>query len=380
MDSFKTHVCMVSQQAAPNLLPLLDNTMKPEKVILLVTPQMRERAGYLEKVIKPRGIQVIQHSIKIEDDFDAMEEQLMNVIDNEPGNDIALNVTGGTKWMAIAAQEVFRMNGSAVFYVKAEDDKVLFLDKERPGHHLSQQIDLKSYIQAYGYEFRDPGQVVGLSQQQREICERLVEKVTEWQGAIGQLNRLASEAEQSNTLHVTMQECASQDSQLMLLLKECEAANLIKGSITTQFSFTSESARGWANGGWLESYVNSKLNELKREGLIQDSPRLNLQIHRVGNTSHNEVDVCFMARNRLHIIECKTKRLAGKINDQAGTETVYKLDSISDLGGLGTKSLLVSYRELKPADRQRAKDLGIKVIQKQEIQQLKSKLRDWINQ
>src|SRR5690554_5719094 len=116
---FKTHFCMVSGQAAPNLLPLLDDSMKPDKVVLLVTEPMQRNADFLEQVIKPRQITVVQHRLNVVDDFDAMQEQLMELLENEPADEIALNVTGGTKWMAIAAQEVFRMNGSAVFYVNA---------------------------------------------------------------------------------------------------------------------------------------------------------------------------------------------------------------------------------------------------------------------
>ncbi|MFA5631699.1 MAG: DUF1887 family CARF protein [Porticoccaceae bacterium] len=381
MKKFKTHFCMVSQQAAPNLLPLLDNDMKPEKVVLLVTPQMQHQANYLEQVIKPRGIKVVQHPLDIVDDFDAMEHQLMALVENEPADEIALNVTGGTKWMAIAAQEVFRMNGSAVFYVKVEDDKVLFLNGDPSSHDLSQRIDLKSYIQAYGYEFRGESQIAGLPQNLRELCERLVLKVDEWQGAIGQLNLLASEAERKHTLSLELKTVVKHaDPQLVVLLDECAEAGLLRGRVTAQIQFVDEQARNWANGGWLESYVNSKLNELKGEGVIQDSPRLNQHIHRIGATSHNEVDVCFMARNRLHLIECKTKRMAGKGTAEAATDTVYKLDSISDLGGLSTKSMLVSYRPLNPADQQRAKDLRIKVVQGGQVQQLKSVLRDWIKQ
>lgn len=381
MKKFKTHFCMVSQQAAPNLLPLLDNDMKPEKVVLLVTPQMQHQANYLEQVIKPRGIKVVQHPLDLVDDFDAMEHQLMALVENEPADEIALNVTGGTKWMAIAAQEVFRMNGSAVFYVKVEDDKVLFLNGDPSSHDLSQRIDLKSYIQAYGYEFRGESQIAGLPQNLRELCERLVLKVDEWQGAIGQLNLLASEAERKHTLSLELKTVVKHaDPQLMVLLDECTEAGLLRGRVTAQIQFVDEQARNWANGGWLESYVNSKLNELKGEGVIQDSPRLNQHIHRIGATSHNEVDVCFMARNRLHLIECKTKRMAGKGTAEAATDTVYKLDSISDLGGLSTKSMLVSYRPLNPADQQRAKDLRIKVVQGGQVQQLKSVLRDWIKQ
>lgn len=380
MAHFKTHYCMVSGQAAPNLLPLLDEVMKPDKVVLLVTPQMRANAQWLEQVIRPRGIKVVQQPLDLVDDFSVMQEQLMSVIEQEPAEEIALNATGGTKWMAIAAQEVFRMNGSAVFYVKVEDDKVLFLDSDRPAHTLSQRIDLKSYIQSYGYDFRDKGQVTGLPQNLRELCQQMILNVNEWQGAIGNLNLLASEAQSKNSLRIKAAEIPKHpDSHLDTLLDACHQAGVIReGSSRGQVVFTDEDARTWANGGWLEDYVNAQLNALKGEGVIQDSPRLNLHIHRQGETSHNEVDVCFMARNRLHLIECKTKRMSGKKTEGVATETVYKLDSISDLGGLGTKSMLVSYRKLTSADEKRAKDLRIRVVQGGQLLNLKSLLRDWI--
>lgn len=376
---FKTHFCMVSGQAAPNLLPLLDDSMKPEKVVLLVTEKMQAKADFLEQVIKPRNIAVVQHRLQIVDDFDAMQEQLMNLLENESADDIALNVTGGTKWMAIAAQEVFRMNGSAVFYVNAENDKVLFLGKEQPVHSLSQRIDLKNYIQAYGYEFVENSKPVGLTKQLRDLCQRLVLNVEKWQTAIGQLNNLAATADSRNTLSVSRKDVLphSEDQHLQVLLNECADSGLLQVK-NDNVVFADEDARTFANGGWLEFYTNSQLNSLKSEGVIQDSAHLNLQIQRSGSTIRNEVDVCFMAKNRLHIIECKTKRMTGKGTDQMAADTVYKLDSISELGGLGTKSMLVSYRPLRDADLKRAKDLRIKVLDAQKLQTLKSELKEWI--
>lgn len=105
---------------------------------------------------------------------------------------------------------------------------------------------------------------------------------------------------------------------------------------------------------------------------------MNLHIQRKGATSHNEVDACFMAGNRLHLIECKTKRMAGKGTAQMTTDTMYKLDSISELVGLGSKAMLVSYRPLNDADKQRAKDLRIRVVEGRKVQELKSELVKWI--
>lgn len=55
---FDVQVCMVSTQAAPNLLPLLDDELKPKEVILLVTEAMKEKANQLQATIRPTGIKV----------------------------------------------------------------------------------------------------------------------------------------------------------------------------------------------------------------------------------------------------------------------------------------------------------------------------------
>ncbi|MCB1616324.1 MAG: DUF1887 family protein, partial [Pseudomonadales bacterium] len=150
MHKYLAHVCMVSAQAAPTILPLLDEAMKPEKVILLVTPQMEHRADSLKSVIEPRGIQVEEIPIESADDFSAMQLKIMDLLCRYDKTEIALNVTGGTKWMSIAAQEIFRENQSDVFYVDADTDRILFLGDRKPVK-LSASINLKNYIQAYGY-------------------------------------------------------------------------------------------------------------------------------------------------------------------------------------------------------------------------------------
>lgn len=379
---FKTHFCLVSAQAAPNLLPLLDEAVKPEKVVLLVTPKMKDKADYLEAVIRTKGVKVEQQEFIVSDDFDAMQERLLELIAAESAEpeQIALNATGGTKWMAIAAQEVFRLNDSPVFYVDVDQDQVLFVDKNREPHKLAQSVDLNSYIQAYGYEMRETSEQVGLKPELRELCQQLALKVGQWQSALGQLNLLASVAQDKKTLSVSIGDTLGrqpEDPHLDVLLREFEHAGVLRTE-GAKVIFADEDSQVFANGGWLELYVNSLLNSLKGESVIQNKHYMNLHIQRKGATSHNEVDACFMAGNRLHLIECKTKRMAGKGTAQMTTDTMYKLDSISELGGLSSKAMLVSYRPLNDADKQRAKDLRIRVVEGRKVQELKSELVKWI--
>lgn len=374
---FEAQVCMVSAQAAPNLLPLLEDELKPREVILLVTDQMRERANYLQKAIRPLGIKVRQEAFSAIGNFADMQQQLLELLEAYDSNQIALNATGGTKWMAIAAQEIFSMNGSPVFYMDIDSGNVLFLDSQRAPLHIGNKIKLEQYLSAYGYsKLNKGGTTHGLTTEQRDFCQQLVLNVKEWGGALGQLNRLASEAGRQHSLRQSLSQIEHHDTFLQKLVFEMTHAKILK-QCDNDIVFSSEEARFYANGGWLEEYINSRLNELKSDGVLQDSSHRGLKVRSPGGTE-NEIDIAFMANNRLHLIECKTSRLTGNYAGSAGKESLYKLDSISDLGGLGTKSLVASYRPLGPEDSQRAKDLKIKVVQGEDLRNIKTILRDWI--
>jgi non-ribosomal peptide synthetase component E (peptide arylation enzyme) len=51
-----THLMLVSDQAAPNLLPALDPAMKPKEAVLLVSQKMATRALALQAVLTEVGI------------------------------------------------------------------------------------------------------------------------------------------------------------------------------------------------------------------------------------------------------------------------------------------------------------------------------------
>jgi hypothetical protein len=377
---FDTHVCLVSAQAAPNLLPLLDAQLKPRAVILVVTPQMADRAKWLEATIRPLGIQVQQLPLQNPDNFDSIQEVLLNVLAEHEGESIALNVTGGTKWMAIAAQQVFRDNGAAVFYVDIDTDRVMMPEGDHQPHTLHQQIRLKQYLQAYGYNTTGDNAAAGLTELHKDLCQILVGKVDEWELALGLLNKLASEAEDKNTLRIDSGDAKYWPEGFNALLKECEHANVLSTQGGKDMRFTSDTNRAFANGGWLEHYVNSTLNTLRNEKLLQDRSYLNVEIVNQHSQTKNELDIAFMARNRLHVVECKTRRMQGAGNSGKNntTDALYKLDSVTELAGLATRSMLVSYRKLNRADRQRATDLRIKVVEGADIRVLKRKLQEWI--
>ncbi len=49
---FHHHVYLVSGEAAPNITPALDRTLRPGEITLVVSPDMTQRAQWLSRVLK----------------------------------------------------------------------------------------------------------------------------------------------------------------------------------------------------------------------------------------------------------------------------------------------------------------------------------------
>ena len=47
MKKFDVHVCLVSEQAIPNFVPVVDKEFRPKEVVLLVTDKMKAKAEIL---------------------------------------------------------------------------------------------------------------------------------------------------------------------------------------------------------------------------------------------------------------------------------------------------------------------------------------------
>jgi hypothetical protein len=154
LQRFDTHLCLVSQQATPNLVPVLDAGFRPRRVVMVVTPDMRQRAQWLEDTLRPRAaVQVERIDVQDAWDMHGIIDTLVGWLDKQPADArIALNVTGGTKPMAMAAQQVFAMAGRPVFYLHQARAEVQWLEPRLPPRALANRLSLDDYLHAHGWE------------------------------------------------------------------------------------------------------------------------------------------------------------------------------------------------------------------------------------
>ena len=376
---FRTHVCLVSGEAAANLLPVLDPAFRPREAVLIESPQMRQHGKWLGEAMSANGIARVRH-VPIKDAYDitGIERELEEFLGREPEHTaIALNVTGGTKPLAIAAQQVFSRSGIAVFYLERERSEVSFIGGGAPKRVLKARLKLEDYFLAHGHTVarleraRPPVADV-------ELARELVKEISSLGKAIPLLNMCASSAEQKPGFCSDSLKPGQRSPHFERLVMLLETAGHVKWEGTDRLRFKDEEARAFANGGWLDFYVHDEFLALQQRNRAGDGAR-NVRVVQADGT-RNELDLALFARNRLHVVECKTRGFTSKAASDEARKALFQLDSLSSLGGLNTRALFVSYLPLNETILQRAKGMRIRTVVGPDLGKLSSEMEKWTAQ
>jgi len=288
----------------------------------------------------------------------------------------------------VAAQEVFRENHKAVFYVSVETDEVLVIGDRASRQPLRTKLKVHEILEAHGYNVttQEKPQV---PRAMRDLTARLIDHVASSGKALGSFNALARSARRDPGLRVEMTPDQFKSSPLCDILALFEEAGLlhVEGRVV---AFKNEEARAFANGGWLEAHVYEALQSLRSQHENLSDVVMGVRVafagssHQAVGNDKNEIDVAFLFRNTLHLIECKTANLAqpGSGDDDKATEAIYKMESLLKLGGLRTRGMVVDYRgqlSQSEANRKRAAEAGIAIVSGVQLKDLKGTIsRLWL--
>lgn len=395
MTVHHTHLCLVSAQATPNLLPVLDESWRPKRVVLAASEPMQANAKAISAVLKTKvpGLLVDLLNLPNAYDYGALSDAFLTFLAEHPEEDIALNVTGGTKLMAVAAQEVFRAEGKPVFYVNVETDEVVVIGENRTNRPLQPRLRVPELLRAHGYTVT-AHETPSITREQRDLTARLIDHVESAGRALGQLNALAAEARTQAGFKVELTAQQLDSRQLDLVLCLLKDAGFIRRG-TSSITFVNEDARFFANGGWLEFHAFELLQSLRGQmggsanlGGLSDvvmGLRVGFGDGKTRGRDKNEIDVAFLYRNTLHLVECKTANLAqmGGTGDDKATEAIYKMESLLKFGGLRTKGMILDYRgqlSANPANLERARQAHIEIVSGRQLKDLKGHIqRVWLN-
>ena len=370
LEGRKVHFCLVSKQAMANLGPI--ERYQPNEVVLFVTESMKDTAISLEESIKmgSRGVKISKIDIPSANDMDNCVESILEVLSQYDPDEVAVNVTGGTKIMSMAASVAACTAGAKAFYLEIQDNKISLIDifagsNAMESHVLNHKLKIKQLLASYGVEMVGSKAMGSLSFYESEVVKRIL-NTDSMKEAIPRINELAVKAEKLNPMAVDVPSM-QRDLQAKFDTLCDEFVKLNRLEVRGRnIRFSSEEDRFFVAGGWLERFV---FNEVSAARL---APVGSLEVR---SPAKNEIDVAFIHQGALHIIECKTSNLS---DAKQASEVLYKLQTLKAFGGEKTKLLLVSFRELHPEARQRAASMGIKVVTGRQILKLQEKIKAWL--
>lgn len=360
---YDTHICLVSAQPLPNLIPILHRDLRPQRVVLLVTDDMKERARTLAEIMQEQGLAVESYPIS-HTDGNAVRRTVEAVLTERRRDRIALNLTGGTKIMALAAYEAFRTAGKPAFYVHTDSDEIRFL-WEGPLLPMESVVGTTLYLRAYGYKITDVREEV--PDAWTSAARTIGASAGRWCEALLALNACCEGvAKHKLVTHRPIEYRAGMREMLSLL--ECHDllhVESTRGRIYLRFPGPEE--LWFVKGGWLEVYVYDSVRRM--EGVME--PLMGVKCPSARGVE-NELDVAFTFRNRLFIVECKS----GKSRHNKGMS--YKLDAVRDkVGGLFGRAMYVSLDPMSELECRRAREWKMNVVRGAEIAALPAILRSW---
>ena len=363
-----THVIIISAQPVPNLIPVI--SMKPERVIMLVSQQMVRQAERLRAFLENRGISVSEQLI---DPYDMaqVEQVCVAVIKEEQPASIILNATGGTKIAAFGAFAAFRHYNLPIFYFDPQQWRIVSLDGSgTPPHEPCSELSVADYLAVHGKKVISDIGTDEVFENRLPLTRWLSEHLPQ-SGLMPVLNMFVTESLVKKTFPFARQFERYFNPAFTPLLKRLNAEGIIRWEAKTKtVIFESDSNAAYIGGFWLEEYVFDVVR-----GLAVHDVRRNVRVFWDSSGITNEFDVVFTDRSRLFLISCKTSKL-GSEKQYKDKNPVYELDSLKDdAAGLYGKGILVSASPLGTELKKRADTLELVSINAGDLKWLASKLK-----
>ncbi len=386
------HVCIVSDQILPNLIPVLME--RPDKVWLASSREMSARKldQRLKKQLQRDGVAVEVLSDAPDAGMRAIQEYalgLATAIETaHPSSEITLNATGGNKLMAMGFVEVFRGIAQRVLYTDTFHRCIERLPSADGTVHsplqMTEVLDVPRYLSVQGFAtVRAVSDESGwaLSVASRKGAAKYLGREAAHLGPlIGTVNALASQAlkrdpgSRNETLVAPRQDLREVPrgtwAKAMEELAKAKVLGWEPGG--REIIFIDVPRTQFLRGGWLEEFawhiVHDEAPHDARMGVT-------VVIEGAGS-GENEFDVLATHGNQLLFIECKTLRFNPDENDN---ELAYKLDSLGrQARGLFGETWLLSARDPTPALLERARANRFRIIGPAELRNLRDLVRGWM--
>jgi len=381
----RVHLAIVSEQLLPTVIPCLMD--RPDRVVLVVSRAMAERARRLQAVLRDHGIgseiRGEAPDARLEEIRNYARELADELEGGSAGGEVVFNATGGTKLMTLGFIEAFRDRAARIIYTDTAHAQIEVLYERGTTDPqpvpMADVLDVPRYLAVQGFRYqgdasRDAAWLARMTA--RQLAARyLAERAEPLAGLIGALNALARAAldAQGERLEKPCQKFSKKPHGRWWpeALRTLKRAGVIRWKGEAEVEFPDAECARVLSGGWLEEYAFAVVRD---EGL--HDVRINVEgVWEGAEAARNEFDVLACHRNRLLFIECKTLKIEGGGNDN---ELAYKVESLGkDTRGLFGDIWLLTARRPTAVLEARARQAGIRLVGPADLPELRDRVREW---
>lgn len=348
----RTIVSIISEQTIPNYIFIKEMYEEGDKLLMIMSndDKIIQKEQFIENTLnypfKPTTI--IFDNKGDEESWQAMQEKIVPYLN--PDEEFLINLTGGTKYMALAVEMIFSSYNSKYYYIPFPKNTILQLHSDN-AYDIAYRVSVEEYMGLHGLPVS-----ASFITQSKAYAQHLLYMFTDkhfLQKHYMVLEKLR----------------AYRDTKKPLLIEELETREDTdkKPRISGLSSFLQyinfplrDKCRAkidkyeirYITGGWFEEYTYYLVEEKFKPTDIQ----LGVLIRETQTTNMNDLDVVFTLGNKLFVIECKT----GVGKQSLFNQIVYKSSALKEtLLGLPGKSYIFSLSNADERLYNIAKNMGV---------------------
>ena len=308
----RTMIALVSDQRMQNVFPILQEGVRYDKLVLVLS-RSRDTDRPLERyVVSASDLKTVLSAwveVSISDEYvdpydikavhRVVESLIRGAGDRE---NIVLNISGGTKPMAIGAFRAAQSASVKSVYTNTEDGELLWLSPD--GSVSTERIrvvglDVPLYIRAHGETVASSRTMADLDPREIEWAKIIAENYEIlYKKIINPLNSRVKDAHKEGGELPFHYKARSTRRQRAAILSLAEAGLWLWDSDMGEIVIADQVRASFLNGLWVEVYTAVQLQET---GCFDDI-RLNVKLEGV----EGEIDVVAVSHGRIVLFECKS--------------------------------------------------------------------------
>jgi|JI10StandDraft_1071094.scaffolds.fasta_scaffold28361_5 hypothetical protein len=343
----KHQITLVGGQILPVYMGITEKS--PDVVHILYSKDSKNQFTLLKKSLDNKEI----YSYQIDPfDFEGIKTKVEGIIFDNSKESFELNLTGGTKIMAIACQQVFNDLKLPIFYIDQKHHLFDILDKR--SSQISGRINIKTFLKLSGHNNYEINEFRDFTSEEIRLSEFILSQVNEswFKDACYQLYNKGKFKSLKNYSFTV------KDVKL-----NWNGRTLQFQSGTRQEVFTSNKAFEISfKGIWWEILIGRAVSKWDRAFEFKMSLRIKSKID--STLDKNEIDIVLNTGKNLVFIECKS----GEVTQH----DVNKIKAVRDLyGGISARSILVSRKQPSANIIEKCWELGIEVFSHESTEKVK---------